>query len=466
MIELLDQDATGALPIWGLRPPDWLGWIAGQSPRLRQWAESQGFRAEAGKHLLLPDDQGGLRGAVVGLPDQFDLWTFAGLATDLPAMRWIIANPLSPLEASEAALGWALDGYRFNPYRKNPQSARARLVWPQGADQARVARLYRAVALARDLISMPANDLGPAELAQAAASVARTYGAALRLVEGEDLRAQNYPLIHAVGRASSRAPRLIDLVWDNSGGRSDAPRLTLVGKGVCFDSGGLDIKTASGMALMKKDMGGAAIALGLAQAIMDAGWPVRLRLLIAAVDNAIAGDAFRPGDVIRSRKGLTVEIGNTDAEGRLILADALADADAESPDMMIDLATLTGAARVALGPELPALFSTDDAFADLVLRTGLIVNDPAWRLPLWAPYRKMMASKIADINNSNESGMAGSITAALFLKDFVERTKSWTHFDVYAWNAQARPGRREVGGEAMLLRNLYLSLAQRFGFAA
>jgi leucyl aminopeptidase len=335
------------------------------------------------------------------------------------------------------------------------------LFWPKGADKGLVRRTAEAIFLARNLINTPASDLGPAELAAAARRVAGHYRAAISVIEGDDLVKRNYPLIHAVGRASPRAPRLIDLTW----GDAKAPKVTLVGKGVCFDSGGLDLKTASGMLMMKKDMGGAATLLALATMIMDARLPVRLRLLIPAVENSVSGNAMRPLDVVRSRKGLTVEIGNTDAEGRLILADALAEADAEKPALLIDCATLTGAARVALGPELPALFSNDDGLAAEILAQGARVADPLWRLPLWRPYRSMLESKTADINNAPESGFAGSVTASLFLEEFVAPTTPWVHIDSFAWNHKSRPGRPE-GGEALALRALYAMIEARFSSPA
>jgi leucyl aminopeptidase len=320
-------------------------------------------------------------------------------------------------------------------------------------------RLVSAIGLARDLVNTPANDLGPEELSNVAAGLAQKHGADFRVVIGDDLLDENYPTIHAVGRAAAphRQPRLIDLRW----GEPTDPKLTLVGKGVCFDSGGLDLKPASGMKIMKKDMGGAAVALGLADAIMDAKLPVRLRLLIPAVENAVSADAFRPLDIIKTRAGLTVEIGNTDAEGRLILCDALAEAETEKPDLLLDFATLTGAARTALGPELPALFSRHDDLADTLFNAGREQQDPMWRLPLWAPYRKMLDSKIADINNASDSPFAGAITAALFLADFVSAETRWAHFDLYAWNPSAKPGRPE-GGEAMVLRAAYAAISQLF----
>jgi len=313
------------------------------------------------------------------------------------------------------------------------------------------------VFLARDLANTPAGDLGPEELAAAALRVAKDAGADHRVIAGDDLLAENYPTIHAVGRASTRAPRLVDITW----GDPAAPKVTLVGKGVCFDSGGLDLKTASGMRLMKKDMAGAAIMLGLAQAIMDARLPVRLRMLLPCVENSVSGNAMRPLDIVRTRKGITVEIGNTDAEGRLILCDALAEASTEKPELLIDMATLTGAARVALGPEVAALFCDDEGLARDLLATAGAEEDPIWRLPLWRPYRKMIDSKVADINNVAESPHAGAIIAALYLQEFVDPGIPWAHLDVMAWNPQSRPGRPE-GAEATALRALYAHITQWF----
>jgi leucyl aminopeptidase len=310
----------------------------------------------------------------------------------------------------------------------------------------------------RDLINTPAEEMGPAELALAAEQLAAEHGARCTVLVGDELLKNNYPMIHAVGRGSARAPRLIDIVW----GDPKAPKLTLVGKGVCFDSGGLDLKTAQGMRMMKKDMGGSATVLGLASAIMDAGLPVRLRVLVPAVENFVSATSYRPLDVIRTRKGLTVEIGNTDAEGRLILCDALAEADSEHPALIIDMATLTGAARVALGPELPALFVNDDATATALLDAGSAENDPFWRMPLWKPYRKLIDSKVADLNNVSESGFAGAVIAALYLAEFVSPSTPWAHIDTYAWNATSRPGRPE-GAEALGLRALYAAIQRRFG---
>jgi leucyl aminopeptidase len=457
MLDRLVDEAAGQLPVHLVAEGDFAGWLEGRDAGTRAWVAAHRYKGEAGKVLLLPGGDGAPAAAVLGLGKTPDLWTFAAL-TSLPALAWRIDGLDDPELATAAAIGWALGTYEFRRYRKPAEGPFAVLAWPAKADRAAVVRTVRAVGLVRDLVTTPAQDLGPEELAAAVAEVGNRHGAQRREVVGDDLLAQNYPLIHAVGRASTRAPRLAELVW----GAPDAPKVTLVGKGVCFDTGGLDLKPASGMAMMKKDMGGAATALGLADMIMDAGLKVRLRLLIPTVENAVSGNAFRPGDVFRSRAGLTVEIGNTDAEGRLILADALADGDDEAPELMIDFATLTGAARVALGPELPALFTDDETLAADIAAAGAAASDPVWRLPLHAPYRALIDSKIADMNNAGEDGMAGAITAALFLKDFVGKAKSWAHIDLFAWNNKPRAG-RPVGGEALTMRALFALLQRRYG---
>jgi leucyl aminopeptidase len=445
-----------ATPIWPVARGGLSQWLAKQPPAIAAWIAQARFTGEPGSHLLLPGDGGKLAGVAVGIAEPLEIWSLADLPRALPAGNYRLASPLDAAAAGAAALGWSLGCYEFSRYRK-PKSPPAQLVWPDSADRAMVERTAAATVLVRDLVNTPAGDMGPDELAHAALALAERYSAAYSVIVGEELLQQNYPLIHAVGRASAGAPRLVDIRW----GRADAPKVTLVGKGVCFDSGGLDLKSSSNMALMKKDMGGAATVLGLAQMVMDAGLPVRLRVLVPAVENAVSGNAFRPGDVLPSRKGTTVEITNTDAEGRLVLADALAEAAAEAPELLFDCATLTGAARVALGPELPALFSTDDQLAADLLRLGLAVADPLWRLPLHAPYKAMLDSKIADLCNAPDSSFAGCITAALFLKEFVAPVTAWAHFDLYAWNAKARPG-RPVGGEAMAMRALFALLAERY----
>ncbi len=453
---LVAEAPHNAVPITPLRKAALPRWLAGPGKAGRAWVESTGFKAEPGEVSLVPGGQGRLARVLVGIGEE-DLWSYAGLPGSLPEGVYRLDAPLARIAATQAALGWALGTYSFNRYRQPPRGFAA-LAWPKMADQGAVVRTADAVFLARDLINTPASDMGPAELAEAARRVARKHGAEIEVIEGEALLARNYPLIYAVGKASPRAPRLIDLRW----GDRKSPKVTLVGKGVCFDSGGLDLKPASGMLMMKKDMGGAATMLALAGMVMDAGLAVRLRLLIPAVENSVDGNAMRPLDVVKSRKGLTVEIGNTDAEGRLILADALAEAESEHPAMLIYCATLTGAARVALGPELPALFSNDDALAGEILHQGEALADPLWRLPLWKPYRRMLDSKVADINNSPDSSFAGSITAALFLAEFVGPRTPWAHIDTYAWNFKSRAGRPE-GGEGLALRALYGTLAARFG---
>jgi len=423
--------------------------------RRSRWATANGFTGKLGKLLPLPDEAGNLDGYLFGLGTQ------AGrpvLATGLAAamldpgkyrLEGAIADP------TYAALGFRLGSYRFARYKSG--RAAPELVLPKGADAGEVARLGDAAFLARDLINTPPNDLGPDAFEREIRAFAQRHKMKLKAVVGDDLLKQNFPMIHAVGRASAEAPRLLDLTW----GRASDPKLTLVGKGVTFDTGGLDIKPASGMLLMKKDMGGAANVLGLAHAIMDAGLKVRLRVLIAVVENAIAGAAFRPGDILPSRSGQTVEIGNTDAEGRLILGDALTLGDEETPELLLDMATLTGAARTALGPDLPPLYTADDALAEALMREGLASDDPLWRMPLWAPYDKMMDSKIADVNNAGSTPFAGSITAAMFLKRFVRNAKAWVHLDIFGWAPEARPG-RPFGGTDQGIRSVYRVLRQRY----
>jgi leucyl aminopeptidase len=423
----------------------------------RRWIKSIGFTGEPGKVALVPDALGKLCRVLVGVAAGEWLWALAALPDNLPEGRY----RLDPEPAGDATtlmtLGWVLGCYAFSRY-KTPSRSPSKLVWPKSADRPLVERLARGIGLARDLINTPAEHMGPSELAEAAEELAARQGARCRVIVGDALLADNYPMIHAVGRASDRAPRLIDIVW----GDAAAPKVTLVGKGVCFDTGGLDIKTSGSMRLMKKDMGGAATVLGLAGALMEARLPIRLRVLVPAVENAVAGNAMRPLDVVRTRKGITVEIGNTDAEGRLILGDALTEAVAEKPALLIDMATLTGAARTALGPELPALFTPDDTLAADLLRAGIAASDALWRLPLWKPYRKMLSSTVADINNVSESSFAGAITAALYLAEFVGSETPWAHIDTYAWNQSSRPGRPE-GGEALGLRALYRLIETRFG---
>jgi leucyl aminopeptidase len=458
MVFSLIDDAAGAVPLVPVGKAGLAAWRERASQRERDWAAATGFTGEAGKLAFLPDAEGRLGRVLVGLAEnEAAMWAFAGLSQTLPPGRYRVEAVPEGGDATRGALGWALGTYAFGRYRDKPREAGAELTWPDGADRGLVERLAAAAFLARDLINTPASDMGPEQLADAATAVAEKSGAYHRTIVGDDLLGQNYPTIHAVGRASARPPRLVDIVW----GDETASKVTLVGKGVCFDSGGLDLKQPSGMRMMKKDMGGAAIMLGLAQAIMAAGLPVRLRVLLPMVENSVAGNAMRPLDIIRTRKGLTVEIGNTDAEGRLILCDALAEASQDKPALIVDAATLTGAARVAVGPELAALFCNDDALAADLLASGAAEDDPLWRMPLWRPYRRLLDSKIADLNNVSDGPHAGAITAALYLQEFVDPGIPWAHLDVMAWNNRARPGRPE-GAEAQALRALYAHIAGRF----
>ena len=425
----------------------------------RAFATACAFAAKPGAYLALPAPEGAIAQVLFGLEEESarsrDLFRPGALPGLLPPGIYRFAN--APHDLRLATLAFALGTYRFGRYRKNDVPD-VRLVPPGGVDTADIARIAEAAALARDLINTPSNDMGPEQLAQAGQQLATRFGATFNCIVGDELLKQNFPLIHAVGMASTRAPRLIDLSW----GDPAHPKVTLVGKGVCFDTGGLDLKPSSGMLIMKKDMGGAANVLALAQMVMDARLKVRLRVLIPAVENAVAGNAFRPLDIFKSRKGPTVEIGNTDAEGRLVLADALALADEEKPDLLVDLGTLTGAARVALGPDLPPFYTNDDDLAEAVASNARSENDPLWRMPLWPPYDSWLDSKTADINNAPSGGFAGSITCALFLQRFVTDAKSWLHVDIYGWTPSAKPARPE-GGECQAARAIYKLLSQRYG---
>jgi leucyl aminopeptidase len=451
--------ATPAVPITFATKSTWEAIAAALPAGMRQFALANGFAGKPGACLTLPAADGAIAQVLFGIEDAAaksrDLFRPGALPGLLPAGTYRFAN--APHDVRLAALAFALGCYRFNRYRK-ADAPDVKLVPPEGVDAADVARTADAAMLARDLVNTPSNDMGPAELEHAARELAGRYGASFNSIIGDDLTRQNFPLIHAVGMASPRAPRLMDFSW----GDPAHPKVTLVGKGVCFDTGGLDLKPSSGMLVMKKDMGGAANVLALAQMVMDAKLKVRLRVLIPAVENAVAGNAFRPLDIFRSRKGITVEIGNTDAEGRLILADALAFADEEKPDLLIDMGTLTGAARVALGPDLPPFYTNDEALAADVARFARQENDPLWRMPLWPPYDSWLDSKVANINNAPSGGFAGSITCALFLQRFVEHAKSWLHLDIYAWTPSAKPARPE-GGECQGARALYKLLGERYG---
>jgi leucyl aminopeptidase len=461
----MNLDGSDSIPVWLLYENEIEAWRALQTPPAARWLAEQNFKGEKHRVVLLPDSAGGLAAAVGGLGRRqggLSLWHAAGLAERLPPRHFRLAQEFTADEATQLCLGFAYAAYRFDRYRPAKSDA-ASVEAPPNADVQFIALAAESLRMARDWINTPAGDLGPVELAQAARRLAERHQAGYQEWVGEGLLAANFPAIHAVGRASSAAPRLVELRWTPRAGES-YPRLTLVGKGVCFDSGGLDVKSSAGMALMKKDMGGAAVALALAHMLMTAGVRAELRLLVPAVENAIGGNAYRPGDVLTTRKGLTVEVGNTDAEGRLVLCDALAFADAEHPDLIIDFATLTGAARVALGPELPALFGNDDAVVHELARICAAEHDPLWPMPLWLSYEDELASKIADLNNVAASAFAGAIFGALFLRRFVSESTPWLHIDLYAWNPKDRPG-RSVGAEAQGLRGVYRYLVQRYGTA-
>ncbi|HEY9080507.1 leucyl aminopeptidase family protein [Magnetovibrio sp.] len=467
MPNCLIDPIDSAVPVETIREEAYDGWLAGQSDAVRRWLTACGFKGQGGQVALLPGEQGP-RGAIYvigGNEDRGGLWSWSGLWDGLKSGVYRIVTELSAADAFDAAMGFALAAYSFDRYRKveNTEQDDADtllLVWPEGCDQAAVRGAYGATVLVRDLINTPASDLGPTELSAAAKELADASGASFREIVGVDLIREDFPAVYAVGRGAeeSRAPRLLEFTW----GRADAPTVTLVGKGVTFDTGGLDIKSTTGMKLMKKDMGGAAHALGLASMIMAAKLDVRLRVIIAAVENSVSGTAMRPLDVIGTRKGLSVEIGNTDAEGRVILADALALASEDRPDIVFDFATLTGAARVALGTELPALFCNDDTLAAEILDAGTQTADPLWRLPLHGPYKKQTKSKIADLRNDTDSSYGGAIMAALFLEHFVGEGVSWAHVDLMGWNVSAQSGKPE-GGEAMSMRALFEVLARRYG---
>jgi leucyl aminopeptidase len=458
------QRGQTSRPIWLLRASDLDAWRAGLAPSVATWVRESGFAAERRRLLLLPAPDGSLVGAAYGL-GALGEWAelrpalIAGLPDKLPQGQWHLEADLPPPAATHALLGWILGAYRFDRYRGSRAAAlrNVTLAAPAGADVDYARRAGEADALARDLVNTPAADMGPEQLASEAAAVANRHGAKLDVVTGQALLDAGLAAIHTVGRAGPQLPRLVDLTWGEAG----RPRVTLVGKGVCFDTGGLDVKAASAMLLMKKDMGGAAMALAVAHMVMDARLPVRLRVLIPAVENSVGSNAYRPGDVIRTRRGITVEVGNTDAEGRLVLADALSLADDEHPDLLVDLATLTGAARVALGPELPALFANDDALAAELQEAAASEGDPLWRMPLWAPYDEELSSKVADINNVTTSGFAGAVIGALFLQRFVSATRRWAHLDLYAWNPRERPG-RPVGAEAQCVRAVFRMIERSY----
>ena len=452
-----------AVPIFFVSTETWPQIRADLPATAAAFAAACDFEPMPGRLLILPSADGSLAGVLFGIERKDaksrDLFLPGRLATSLPAGVYRFAN--DPHDVALATLAFVLSSYRFTRYKKKDDAQAPELCPPDGVDVDRILRIASAVELGRDLINTPANDLGPDALETAALKLATRFVAKASVTRGEKLLQMNYPLIHAVGRASDKAPRLIDFAW----GPKDAPKVTLVGKGVCFDTGGLNIKPESAMLLMKKDMGGAATALALAQMLMDANAAIRLRVILPVVENAIAGNAMRPGDIYPSRKGLTVEIGNTDAEGRLILADALDLADEDAPDLLFDFATLTGAARVALGPELPPFYTMDEDLAAEIARHGTQANDPVWRLPLWDPYDRLIDGKVGNLCNISGGSFAGSITAALFLRRFVEKAKAWAHFDIYAWTPTAKSARPE-GAEVQVARLLFNLIEARYGSTA
>jgi leucyl aminopeptidase len=448
----LASSAKSAIPLHAVTAKEARGWLAGQ--KRSGLVTASGFAGAAGALAALPDAKGGIAAWVLGLGDGRDAFALAAAASSLPAGLYRLGEVPEFCGGANAALAWLMGGYGFDRYKKKT-ARKARLVTPPGVDGEEVSRVAENLFLARDLVNTPANDMGPAELEAAARALAKRHGAKVSVVSGAALT-KNYPLIAAVGAGSPRAPRLIELTWGKGA------LVTLVGKGVCFDTGGLDLKPSAAMLTMKKDMGGAACVLAVAGMVMGAKLKLRLRVLIPAVENSVSGTAMRPGDVFTSRKGLTVEIGNTDAEGRLVLADALADADDEKPELLIDVATLTGAARAATGMELPPFFTDDEKLAGDLMRIGGAVDDPLWRLPLWRGYEDTLTSRVADLNNNPAYNYAGAITAALFLNRFVGQTKSWAHLDIPAWIDRARPG-RPIGGEANSARALYALLKERYG---
>lgn len=453
MLDCFATQAKKSIPIHLIAQKDFPQWLAEQNQFTQNWLTSAGFRAEPGSINLLPDASGKVARILCAVKDIKDFWAVGHLSTTLPEGYYHYANAVNEVDA---AIAWGLGAYQFSRYKKHLRLP-ARLVLSKKCDSASVFNQVQAIYLVRDLVNTPTDDMGPSELAKATEELAQEFKATFKQIVGAELLKKNFAAIHTVGRASDDAPRLLDLRWGNK----KHPKVTLVGKGVCFDTGGLDIKPSSAMLLMKKDMAGAANVLGLARMIMAAKLPICLRVLIPAVENSIAGNAYRPGDIIKSRKGITIEIGNTDAEGRVVLADALTEAVSEKPALIIDMSTLTGAARIALGTDLPALFCNQDDLANHLIQYGVQTTDPMWRLPLFAAYREALNSPIADINNASADSYGGAITAALFLKEFVPDEIPWAHLDMMAWNIKSRPGRPQ-GGEAMTLRGIFHYLSERF----
>ena len=455
LANLTPNASKSTLPVTALTRKTLAAWLSKQPAKVQRWVKSTSFGANDGELCLVPATDGSLGRALVGVTALDDVWGYAALPARLPRGRYRLDPAPGAEQANAAALGWALGTYRFGRY-KQQEVTFASFVWPEAADKARISALVEGIGLCRDLINTPADDLGPSQLAEEGQRIAKQHGGKARILRGDKLL-EGFPSVYTVGRAAAQPPHLLDFTW----GKEDHPKVTLVGKGVVFDSGGLDLKPAASMKLMKKDMGGAALVLGVSHVVMSLGLPIRLRVLVPAVENAIGPNAMRPLDVLRTRKGLTVEVGNTDAEGRLILSDALTAADEEKPDLLIDAATLTGAARVALGTALPALFSNHDGVAGELLAAGLAAKDPLWRLPLHQPYAKLLESPVADLNNVTNDSYAGAIVAALFLERFISPSTPWAHIDTMAWNVDTRPG-RPAGGEAFALRALVELLSKRY----
>ncbi|WP_119717102.1 leucyl aminopeptidase family protein [Cognatilysobacter tabacisoli] len=447
-----------ALPLHLVSRATLADWKAAQPAAAGAWLDAHGFEGAPGTALVLPGDGGAAAAAVLGIGDPLDPFGYAHAPFALPALRWRAPDGLEPAALAALQLGWGLGSYRFSRYKAAPRAPALLQVDADGDAIAEVFDQLAACVRVRDLVNTPTEHMGPDQLEQVCCELAERFGARIDVVGGDDLLAKNFPAIHAVGRASHRAPRLIELAW----GDASHPHVVIVGKGVCFDTGGLDLKPADGMRNMKKDMGGAAHAIALAELVMARRLPIRMTLLVPAVENAVGPNAYRPGEVIATRAGISVEIDNTDAEGRVVLCDALTYAVEQSPTLVLDFATLTGAARIALGPDLPALYANDDAVADAWLAAGRELRDPLWRMPLWRPYLRYLASGIADLANGGPSKMAGSITAALYLDRFVPPTQPWAHLDVYSWNDADRPG-RPAGGEAQGLRAAYALLKSRCG---
>ena len=432
-------------------------WLKKQPPSARAWLSATQFKAKAGNNATIPAASGGMSQVVMVVDEAVNIWSIANLPANLPLGHYTLATKFSADVVTQLCLGWALATYQFKTY-KAPKTTFATLIAPANADMQYVKSMFDSICWARDLINIPANDMHPARLAEEAANWAKAAKGKVQVIKGEALLKANYPMIYAVGKAAEIPPHLVDITFPKKG----APRITLVGKGVCFDSGGLDIKSTSNMKLMKKDMGGAANVLALAKMIIDMKLPVELRVLLPIVENAVAGNAMRPLDIIKTRKGITVEIGNTDAEGRLILCDALTEADSAKPDLLIDCATLTGAARVALGTDIPAFFTHDEKLANELSTISMSMHDPLWRLPLWSGYRSALDTNNADLSNDPDSGYGGAITAALYLNEFVDKKTSWVHIDMMAWNVKSRAGRPQ-GGEVMGIRALFNFIGKRYG---